>query len=385
MAKKTNKMNKNFKPKKILHILNCVGGVEVYVRQITANTNPQKVEHIIVSQPLKKKKGFFDSDNKQIKHYSIFIKREVNPLLDFFAIIQSIYIIYKERPDLIHAHSAKGGAIARISALLYNVKVFYTPHAFSFLSTNNKYKQKLYVFIEKLLKTKNTMLLATSNSEKKQAKSIIGFAESNTLVLTNATPPPQIIKLQPYKLTHSNYICTVGRPSYQKNIEMLLDVFIEVKKSHKKTHLYIIGAGEYSPNLNKVRQLISANNLENNVSIIPWVSRSNVLSILKNSKLYISTSRYEGMPYAVIESLSLKLPCVVTDVDGNRDLITNDYNGYIVQKTDVLDMSMKIKHLLKDNSKREQFGENAYKYYNKNHLLSSFIDKITTHYLEFSN
>ena len=229
------------------------------------------------------------------------------------------------------------------------------------------------------------MLLATSNSEKKQAKSIIGFAESNTLVLTNATPPPQIIKLQPYKLTHSNYICTVGRPSYQKNIEMLLDVFIEVKKSHKKTHLYIIGAGEYSPNLNKVRQLISANNLENNVSIIPWVSRSNVLSILKNSKLYISTSRYEGMPYAVIESLSLKLPCVVTDVDGNRDLITNDYNGYIVQKTDVLDMSMKIKHLLKDNSKREQFGENAYKYYNKNHLLSSFIDKITTHYLEFSN
>lgn len=378
-------MRKSFSKIKILHLLHCVGGVEVYVRQITENINPDYIENIIVSQTLINKDKFQNPSKGLIKSHTISIKREINPLFDLLAIFKFIYIIIKEKPNLIHAHSAKGGVIARISSLFFKIKVFYTPHAFSFLSTNSFLKRQLYIFIEKALKTSNTFVLATSISEKNQAEHKIGYSPSKVMVLNNAIPPFDLSIIKAYPLIHSNYICTVARPSYQKNVEMLLDVFLLITNKCNDIHLFIIGAGEYSPYLKKIKKIIVKYNLESNVTILPWIARTNVLSIIKNSKIYVSTSRYEGMPYAVIESMSLKVPCVLTDVDGNRDLVKDGYNGYIIKNMDVKDMSLKICDLLENNDKRKQFGENAYTYYLKNHLLSQFIDKLTRNYFKISS
>ena len=378
-------MRKSFSKIKILHLLHCVGGVEVYVRQITENINPDYIENIIVSQTLINKDKFQNPSKGLIKSHTISIKREINPLFDLLAIFKFIYIIIKEKPNLIHAHSAKGGVIARISSLFFKIKVFYTPHAFSFLSTNSFLKRQLYIFIEKALKTSNTFVLATSISEKNQAEHKIGYSPSKVMVLNNAIPPFDLSIIKAYPLIHSNYICTVARPSYQKNVEMLLDVFLLITNKCNDIHLFIIGAGEYSPYLKKIKKIIVKYNLESNVTILPWIARTNVLSIIKNSKIYVSTSRYEGMPYAVIESMSLKVPCVLTDVDGNRDLVKDGYNGYIIKNMDVKDMRLKICDLLENNDKRKQFGENAYAYYLKNHLLSQFIDKLTRNYFKISS
>ena len=378
-------MKKKLSKIKIVHLLHCVGGVEVYVRQITENINPEHIENIIVSQSLINKNKFQNLNKALIKTHTINIKREINPIFDLLAIFKFICIIIKEKPNLIHAHSSKGGAIARISALFFKIKIFYTPHAFSFLSTNSFFKRQFYVFIEKVLKTNNTSVLATSVSEKNQAEHTIGYSPLKVMVLNNATPPFDLSTIKAYPVIHSNYICTVARPSYQKNLEMLLDVFLLITNKQNDIHLFIIGAGEYSPDLNKIKKIMIKNNLESNVTILPWISRTNVLSIIRNSKIYVSTSRYEGMPYAVIESMSLKVPCVLTDVDGNRDLVKDGHNGYIIKNMDVKEMSLKICDLLDNNDKRKQFGENAYEYYLKNHLLSQFVDKLTRNYFKASN
>ena len=281
-------------------------------------------------------------------------------------------------------HSSKAGVIARISSLFFKIKVFYTPHAFSFLSTNSFFKRQLYIFIEKVLKTNNTFVLATSVSEKNQAEHIIGYPSSKVMVLNNATPPFDLSTIKAYPVIHSNYICTVARPSYQKNVEMLLDVFLLITNKCNDIHLFIIGAGEYSPDLNKIKKIIVKNNLESNVTILPWIARTNVLSIIKNSKIYVSTSRYEGMPYAVIESMSLKVPCVLTDVDGNRDLVEDGYNGYIIKNMNELEQYKILKEPFYQ-PQDDEIEKNAYAYYCKNHLLSKFIDKLTRNYFKLSN
>jgi len=368
---------------KVLHLLHSVGGVDIYARQITENINPENIENIIVSQPLTSEKSFYDAKGNLLKCYSTSIGREINPLFDLAALIKCIYIILIEKPNLIHAHSSKGGVLARIASLFFNIKVFYTPHAFSFLSTKNYFKKKLYIFIEKTLTTRNTILLATSNSEKNLAVNTVGFDPSKALVLNNAISPINITELD-LKPIHSNYICTIARPSYQKNLEMLLEVFLLVSDKHKEIHLYIIGAGEYSPTLNKINQIISDHSLQDRITIFPWIHRKKALSILKNSKIYVSTSRYEGLPFSVIESMSLKVPCVLTDVDGNRDLVSDGSTGFLIKNMNVDEMSSKICELIENNEKREQLGENAYAHYIKHHLLSSFIHKLTNYYIKFS-
>ncbi len=369
---------------KVLQVLNCVGGVEICVRQIVENIDSKQIENIVLSQNIDNKRKITDSEKQEIKHYELTIQRKINILKDLFAIIKMTEIIKKEKPNLIHAHSAKAGAIARIAALFFDIKILYTPHAFSFLSTNNYLKKKIFVFIERMLKTNKTILLATSKSERDLAINVVGFSPSKVIVLNNAINPIKTQISISNKIKHKNYICTIGRPSYQKNTEMLIEVFSLVQKKYNKIHLYIIGAGEYSPNLNKINSLIIQKGLLDKITILPWINREEAMAILKNSQLYVSTSRYEGMPYAVIESLCLKTPCVLTNCDGNRDLIVHNKTGYLINDMDQHEMSKKICSLIEDKDKLIEFGKNGYRYYQKNHLLSNYIKKLTLHYNTFS-
>ena len=95
---------------------------------------------------------------------------------------------------------------------------------------------------------------------------------------------------------------------------------IEIQKDGKKPLIIedgvvIEGADDYSP------EEIEKLDLKEHITLLKWTKRSDVLNIISNSKLYISTARYEGLPYSIIESLALSKPCVVSNCDGNRDLI----------------------------------------------------------------
>ena len=165
---------------------------------------------------------------------------------------------------------------------------------------------------------------------------------------------------------------------------MLIKVFSHLKKKHKTLHLYIVGAGEYSPNTKNVEKIIKSEGLSKNITIIPWVSREEVAGIIKRAKLYVSTSRYEGMPYSVIESLSLKKACVLTDCDGNRELIINDKTGYLIKGENIVEMSKKISELIHDKTKRLKFGAAGYKLFVKNHSFENYISNLAIYYKNIS-
>ncbi len=118
---------------KVAHVLHSIGGVDVYLRLVTENINPDIIENIIIHEEEDKAK-YYSKNNTEITEYKLPIQREINPIKDLKAIIKTIKILKKEKPNIIHAHSAKGGIIARAASLFYKVNVFHTPHAYSFLS-----------------------------------------------------------------------------------------------------------------------------------------------------------------------------------------------------------------------------------------------------------
>ena len=150
---------------KVAHILHSVGGVDVYLRLVAENLDSNKIECIIIHQEEENKKKYFDNIGSQIVEYKVPIQREINFIKDILAIIKTIKILKKEKPNIIHAHSAKGGIIARTVSLFYKVEVLHTPHAYSFLSAESKYKRRIFLLIEKIFKNFNSILLATSPSD----------------------------------------------------------------------------------------------------------------------------------------------------------------------------------------------------------------------------
>ena len=369
---------------KIAHILHAVGGVDVSLRFILENINADRFENIIVHGKNDTKEIYIDRNSNPLNEYKVSIFRDISLMRDIKALISVYKIIKKERPNLIHCHSTKGGIIGRMVGYLLNINVLHTPQAFSFLSTDNFFKKRIYLVLEKIFKFKNSYLLASSNSERKLAIQKVKYAAKKVLLFNNSIKPlDNISELTIEKTWPDKYICTVGRPSFQKNIELMIKVLQEVNKT-QDTHLVIMGVGYHSDKLSIVQKLIRELNLESAVTLLNWTSRENVFNIIKDSKLYVSTARYEGLPYSVIEALALSKPCVVSNCDGNRDLITNDYNGFVIDNEDIEEFSKKIKLLFQDDELLKKFSKNALKSFEENYNIEKNISNLEEIYNEYS-
>jgi glycosyltransferase involved in cell wall biosynthesis len=367
---------------KIAHIAHSVGGVDVYVRLILDNIDNAKFSSIVIHGYNDTNKAFFDTDKANGRSYCSSIVREISPINDLKAILSIYKILKKEKPDLIHAHSAKGGIVGRVVGVLTGIKVIYTPHAFSYLSAHSKSKRMFFLFIERLFSKGNVELLATSKSEIDRAMQEVGYNESKACSINNSINPIQEIReLTIPRIWPQRYICTVGRPSYQKNIELMIQVLYEVNKS-EKIHLVVMGVGPVSGQLESVKRTIELLGMGSNVTLLNWTERSDVFNIISKSEFYISTARYEGLPYSIIESLALSKPAIVTDCDGNRDLIQDDYNGFVIQNNDVFNYKNKILKLLNDKKLLDRFSKNAHQSFVENYNIQDNIFKVESLYIK---
>ncbi|WP_298149902.1 glycosyltransferase [Flavobacterium sp.] len=364
---------------KIIHVLHCVGGVETSLRLILKNIDPEKYESIVIHGLMDTSSPFEDKNGASVKEYKIPIYRNISLWNDLIALYRCYSILKHEKPRVIHAHSAKGGIIGRVIGRLLGIKVLFTPQAFSYLSETKGLKRNIFLKIERFFANANSLLLASSQSELERGINEVGYKRENTLLFNNCINP--ILSVSPLTIEKTwpdRYICTVGRPCYQKNIDFMIKAFSEIKDS--EIHLVVMGVGHHVDQLDIVERLIAKLGLKDRVTLLKWTSREDVLHIINKAELYISTARYEGLPYAVIESLALAKACIVTDCDGNRDLISNGFNGYVVQGDDYKVFGEAVSGVLKDDHLKASFGNNAREHFMKYFNIETNVSAIESIY-----
>ncbi len=368
---------------KIAHILNSVGGVDVSLRLILENIDSTKFENIVIHGEDDTKTQYINNSSNPIKDYKLPIQRNINMFKDFIATIEAINLIKKERPDIIHAHSAKGGIIAKIVGKYLSIPVLHTPQAYSYLSASSNFKKTLYLYIEKIFLFKGNKILASSNSEMNRAIREVGYPEERVILFNNSILPiRKLNKLSIKKNWPNEYICSVGRPSFQKNIELMLDVLFEIKKNNQKIHLVLMGVGYHAPNLKSVNSKIDELQLNKNITLLEWTSREDIFNIISNSQLYISTARYEGLPYSIIESLAIGKPIVVTNSDGNRDLVKHNLNGYVIDGGNSMKLAEGVISILKNKDIKNRFSNNSIQIFKENFNMIKNIKKLEQIYID---
>ncbi len=343
---------------KIAHILHSVGGVDVSLRLILGSIDSTRFENIVIHGQDDTDEDFKDKNGEVVPSFKTSIERNISPFKDIKSLLEILKVIKEEQPDLIHCHSAKGGILGKLSSLFTGIPCYHTPQAYSYLSAENKFKRKIFLSIEKILSQFNNKILASSNSEKSRAINEVGYTPNKVRVFSNSIMPiEQIPSLSINQTWPENYICSVGRPSYQKNIELMISVLNKLRDKYPNIHLVLMGVGFHSPNLDKVKELIDYYKLGMNITLLEWTRREDIFHIVAHSQLYISTARYEGLPYSIIESLALSKACVVSDADGNRDLIEDGKNGFVIESTIPSEFSDKILRLLNDRKLLSDFEE----------------------------
>lgn len=156
---------------------------------------------------------------------------------------------------------------------------------------------------------------------------------------------------------NSKTILSVGRLTYQKGFDMLVDVANIVLNKHSNWRWIILGDGEDRESLEaKIKEF----NLEDRVILKGNVS--NVDNYYSKTGIFVLTSRYEGLPMTLLETKPFKLPVVSFDIKtGPRECIKDGVNGYLVDEFDIEDMAKKIEMLINNKELRSDFSEAAMK------------------------
>jgi glycosyltransferase involved in cell wall biosynthesis len=343
---------------KVLHIARPIAGVGVYISLLSKYIDSSKFSNAIICNTDEKNINIKNDSNIKIDYYHCELKRAISFVNDIKCLIKILKIVKKLKPDILHCHSAKSGILGRIIGFVTNTKTLYTPHAYSYLSAESKIKRFLLKNIEFFFGFFPSKILACSFSEYNRSIVDLKIKKENVWLWNNSIENKILTKNSKYSKKLSNkFICSIGRPSYQKNTELLIETILKIKELKSNIHLVILGVGFYSPTLKKIKNSIIEKDLSDNITLIPWLERAESLTILDKSMMYISSSRYEGLPYSVIEALSLSKPCVLTNVDGNKDLVKDNYNGFLVEG-EASEMAEKINIILDNNVLRENMEKN---------------------------
>ena len=370
---------------KVVHIAKPLAGVGIYIKLLSEYLDPMKFEIYILCNKYDDNIEIYNANNTKIEFRHISINREIDFFSDYKCFREILTHLKKIKPNIIHCHSAKAGILGRIAAFYLDIPCLYTPHALSYLSAENSIKKSFFKFVEKSFKFLPSKILACSNSEYDRICNDLSFPLDKVLLWKNSIDTDNELCLPKVKLgLPTNYICTIGRPSYQKNTELLIKTIFEVKKEFDSVHLVVLGVGLFSPAIDRINNLIHEFNLSENISLVEWLPRKETLSVLKNSLFYVSASRYEGLSYAALEALLFSKPLILTNVDGNKDLVEPEINGFLVEENSNI-FASKIIKLLSDKILVSKMSKESRKKLDREFDMSKNIEKLENIYNIHSN
>lgn len=267
-----------------------------------------------------------------------------------------VFWFFKWNPDVIHLHGRMAGAIGRILFFLFNVKIVYTIHGFSFES-DSKFKRLAFIFLEKALASRSNYIVFVSKEEKDLYSSVISNKyESNFRLVYNYVEVDKyinVIRTNDLKKSplHAIYI---GRMSYQKGVDILLQAISMTDQ--KLVDYTLIGEGPLLEEYKKLSKVLNLNNVKF-LGAIPSASR-----LLHHYDFLIIPSRFEGMPYIMIEGVSSCIPIVCTPARGVREFLSQD-NSFISENISATSLAVQLNIFLHAalNEERDVFRrvENA--------------------------
>ncbi len=159
-----------------------------------------------------------------------------------------------------------------------------------------------------------------------------------------------LFKPNPTIPKEANTLIFVGRLHRDKNLFMLLDAM----KNLPQFKLSIIGEG---PLKNELKSYLKKMNIKN-VTIVGRVEYQDLPQYLNKSEVFILVSHTEGHPKVLLEAMSCGIPCIGTNVRGINDIIVNNKNGLLCNKTSK-DIEVTIKKMFSNRTAMHHMGKNG--------------------------
>lgn len=406
-------MNRSEKVR-VLHIIARlnIGGPAVYVMMLMDELPKDRFYSRLITGTVGKDEGDMSYLVSEKGIRSLFIPelgREISFVDDLKVLWQMVKIINYFKPDIVHTHTAKAGAIGRVSATLYNLgknrknraKLIHTFHGHVFHSYFNKLKTYIFILIERLLGQLTDKIIVVSPLQKYDICRRYKIAPSNKV--KNIPLGIEFNHFSNYKtslrektrkdLFHVTSPSTVlvgivGRLTPVKNHHLFIDsvkAYKEFSYYDRITKFVIVGDGELRGEL---ESYAAEQQVENDIIFTGWLR--DMPAVYHALDIMTLTSKNEGSPLTLIEAMASKKPVVATDVGGVSNLfgqiVESPIDGYKIAKNGILvssgdsqSMAKAIRYLISNPRISCNLAQNAqahvFEAYSKERLIKD-IDNL---------
>ena len=396
------------KPAKVIRIIARlnVGGPAKHVVWLTAGLDESRYQTLLVAGTVPSGEGdmgYFAERSGVRPHFIPEMSREIS--LNDAATVWKLYRLFRrEKPALVHTHTAKAGTVGRLAGFIYcwltpsvligrprACKFVHTYHGHIFHSYYGPLKTRLFITIERLLArlvTDRVVVVSEQQCEEINAKFGVGRRDRFRVIplgldleIFNGSSKRRQNLRQEFSVAESTLLVgIVGRLTEIKNHTLLLDAIHEYKKlsAGQAVRFVIIGDGTLRQHLEE-----KCHSLGLDADVIFAGERSDPEYFYPALDVVALTSLNEGTPLTLIEAMANARPVISTSVGGVVDLLgpgVDEGNfkicerGVSVSPNDVHAFAAGLHHLLSDSDLRKRLGDKGFEFvqskYQKARLLS---------------
>lgn len=298
--------------------------------------------------------------------------RRISPLYDLRALFRLWHDLQRLHPQIVHAHTPKGGLLGMIAALLTRVPVrIYHMHGLPFL-TQQGWKRRLLVWTERIACLAATEVLSVSHSVREIAISERLCPSSKVKVLCAGSVNgvdserrfnPTTVPLERVEEVRCRYgipreavvLGFVGRLVRDKGLHELAEAWTTLRHRHPDLHLILAGEPEAQDPIDQ--SVAEALHTDPRVHVVGPVDEPEYVYALLD--IFVLPSYREGLSTVLLEAAAMGLPAVTTRVPGCVDVVVDGVTGTVVDTHDAQALTEAVSRYVRDADLRRQHGSAA--------------------------
>lgn len=324
-----------------------------------------------------------------VKGHAVYMFRRMSPFKDLRSLWQLIKVFRNERPYLVHSMTPKAGLLCMLAAWI--TRVPHRVHTFTGLiwPTASGLKRKLLIFTDWITCACATQIIPEGKGVMNDLSEyvtdkpmrILGYGNVKGVDLVEFSLRDEVMRKA--SLLRDNTLFTflfVGRIVGDKGINELISAYSRIHREFPETRLLLVGNYEADLDPLDASTLDKISCDESIVEVGPQYG-DDLIAYYAASDCFVFPSYREGFPNVVLEAGAMRLPSIVTDVNGSREIIENGRNGLVIRPRDDKALYEAMKCLLSDSQLRSSLAANAHELVSS-HFERSFVQKCLMQFYE---
>ena len=307
-------------------------------------------------------------EREGVRTIKVPMERRMSIVKDIKALIKMIGVFRKEKPTMVHSMTPKAGLLCMMAGKLTGVPV--RVHTFTGLvwPTEKGLKRQILMMTDRLTCACATHIIPEGEGVKSdliagkitnKPLKVLGYGNVKGIDLSHYMITEEL-KAKSEKLRSDKFtFLFVGRIVKDKGVEELCRAFEKLSKS-ENVRLILVGPneGNLDPISDEAWEIIKNNPM---IEYVGPQWGDDLLVYYAASDCFVFPSYREGFPNTVIEAGAMNLPCIVTDINGSREIIVDGENGMIVPPRDAEALYRAMKTMLTTDDKRNNMARKARK------------------------